>query len=839
MSGSAPKLLLPVAMLAAPLAASSAFLFFMDARTPPVEQAVLIAHVAAGVLCAPIFAVFLALHVARPPAARFGRAGVFGVLTALAAVAVAISGVAITVAPGSSSEVTLIHSTASLVLVAGFVLHRVFGRAPVRNFARALLAPSALFAAALAADLFPFTRDFPAIGAAEPMQFFPSPMTAEPGSSFVEESRDCARCHPDVAAEWASSAHRFSSMNNPFYKASFEDTRARVGEDAARWCAGCHDPVILASGAPIGRFDPASPEAQAGLTCLSCHGVERLHDGKGNGGYHLARMSRNYWFEGTIAGDYLLRARPEAHKRAMLTDLHRTSDFCGTCHKVSLDVPVNRYRWLRGQNELDAWQDSGIAGNNPATWYEPPKTARCQDCHMQTVPAMRGDLAAKAGVVKSHSFFSANTALPFIRGEAESVARVERYLREGKMSVDLFAVVRGDGRVERPLERAGPLQPGEEIELRVVVRNKGVGHTFPGGTNDSNEGWLEISLFDGDELLARSGALEPGGRVDRRAHFYRAVLVDKLSQRIDRRNAPEIHSTVYANVVPPSASDIARYVYVVPAELTGRVLTVRAALKWRKFDRAFTEFALGVDAPALPITTVAEAAAELCVAPRTCPEKAAPPELWRRMNDYAIGLTLDGDFAGASSAFEEVSRLEANRPDGWLNAGRANLLEGDLAAARVRFDRARALSGSTPRMDYFLGLLAEESGQLAAAEESYLAALARYRNSRGVWSRLGRVRWLAGDHAGAAAAESEVLRIDPEDAQAHQHLALVRAAMALAASDPEERARLEREAEESRAAFDRYRIDERAQAVTQAYRLAHPEDQIMSQKIAVHALVAE
>jgi hypothetical protein len=50
----------------------------------------------------------------------------------------------------------------------------------------------------------------------------------------------------------------------------------------------------------------------------------------------------------------LIRTKPEAHRKAMLQPLHKSETFCATCHKVSLDVPINHYKWLRGQDEYDA-----------------------------------------------------------------------------------------------------------------------------------------------------------------------------------------------------------------------------------------------------------------------------------------------------------------------------------------------------------------------------------------------------------------------------------------------------------------------------------------------------
>jgi len=38
----------------------------------------------------------------------------------------------------------------------------------------------------------------------------------------------CVRCHPDTVEQWSHSAHRFSSMNNPFYRRAFLDMRKVV-----------------------------------------------------------------------------------------------------------------------------------------------------------------------------------------------------------------------------------------------------------------------------------------------------------------------------------------------------------------------------------------------------------------------------------------------------------------------------------------------------------------------------------------------------------------------------------------------------------------------------------
>ena len=433
-------------------------------------------------------------------------------------------------------------------------------------------------------------------------------------------SETCARCHAAIVEQWATSAHRFASFNNPFYEATINHMRSNstesnaevdahiayykdlAGEEAkvkSKWCSGCHDPALMLAGKMTEEIDRASPQAQAGLTCLGCHAIDEIHDQTGNGNYNIADEQEDpYLFAnakegvGRFVHDTALKARPIVHKKQMLKPFFRTSEFCATCHKVSLDSRVNGYRWLRGQNEYDNWHDSGVALNAARTFYLPAVKRVCQDCHMPLEEAVAGDVSARDGYVKSHRFLAVNTALPFIRGDEETIARIEEFLQDEKLSVDVFALHHQE-EAHYALDKSQPaLVPGGEYTFDVVVRNKGVGHTFPGGTNDSNEGWLEVSVVsDDDEVLALNGAVQDDGHVDPGAHFYKALMVDAKGQAIHRRNAQDIVTAVYVRTIGPGTADVAHYSFEVPEDYAGRKLTLRARLLWRKFDRAYTEFA--------------------------------------------------------------------------------------------------------------------------------------------------------------------------------------------------------------------------------------------------------
>jgi len=658
-------------------------------------------------------------------------------------------------------------------------------------------------------------------------------------------AQTCRRCHPDIVEQWAVSVHRFASFNNPFYRKAVEFTRDKHGKDPSLFCGGCHDPAVMLAGNMREDIDPLTPEAQAGLTCLACHAIDRIHNLTGNGAYNIQDEEPSpYAFFSATEGwrreisDFLVKSKPTVHKRRMLKPFFKTSEFCSVCHKVNLDVAVNGYKWLRGQNEYDAWHDSGAARNNPMTWYEPPEVRTCQDCHMPLEPAVLGDVSADEGLVRSHRFLSVNTALPAIRGDEDTLRRI-REIRRDSVRLDVFAVHREEGGSVLGLtEEPVPVHPGEEIRVDVVVRNKGVGHTFPGGTNDSNQAWIDFQVLADGKTIFHSGAVDEERYVDPAAHFFKAVFVDADGNLIDKRNVADIHTSVYVNVIPPSGSDVARYVFRVPEDLAGRTLEIRAALRWRKFNRFYTEFVFeGREVPDLPIDTLAVSAARLAVV--TEGSSAAPQkrdEDWVRFNDYGIGLYLDGDTLGALEAFAEVARLAPERPDGWRNQARTLLKDGNIEGAEAMLRRASEADPDDPKTAFFWGMLLEESGRLEKAAEAYRQVLVFYPESRGTWARLGQTFWRMGRLEDSLKAWLQVLRIDPENANAHHKRALIYKAMAAREEDPR-RASVHRLAwKEAEKAYLKYKDDETAQEVTLRYRLSHPHDNRMSQPIVIHEL---
>src|ERR1700723_2486936 len=277
--------------------------------------------------------------------------------------------------------------------------------------------------------------------------FFPSsaqtPGQMRIAKEYFMESQSCERCHSDIYKQWQSSMHHFSSFNNQWYRKSIEYMQDTIGVKPSKWCAGCHDPALLYSGMfdrPIREVED-TPAGQAGLGCMMCHSISQVKSTMGQADFlleypalHKMAASKNPMV--VRLHDFLTELNPEPHRRVFLKPFMRTQtpEFCSTCHKVHLDIPVNHYRWVRGFNDYDNWQASGVSFQGARSFYYPAKGQNCAYCHMPLAQSTdAGNFAPKTsgirdwfanlyssgnnGSIPSPSFSAAKKALPFVNGD--------------------------------------------------------------------------------------------------------------------------------------------------------------------------------------------------------------------------------------------------------------------------------------------------------------------------------------------------------------------------------------------------------------------------------------
>ncbi len=741
-----------------------------------------------------------------------------------------------------------------------FVMHRLAGRRINWRFGGGVALVAVVLSVVTILVQLQDPRNWNAIGPAEGEQYFlPSQARTATGNFIPAEAlmqdEYCAECHEDAHDSWSTSVHRFASFNNPAYLFSVRETRefsmVRDGNvRAARFCAGCHDPAPFFSGAfDDPDFDDRQhPTADAGITCTACHAITNINSPVGNADYTIeeplhypfAYSDQPFlaWLNRT-----LVKAKPAFHRKTFLKPLHRSADFCGSCHKVHLPEALNGYRWLRGQNHYDSFQLSGVSGHGVRSFYYPPKAAKnCAACHMPTIESE--DFGARsfgddpALKIHDHAFAAANTAIPAMVGLPQSTIDDRKRFLDGVLRADIFGIRLGgtpSGRLLAPIRPTVPgFEAGRTYLLETVLRTLRVGHLFTQGTADSNQVWLEVRASSGGRLIGHSGAMidvDDDGvalEVDPWSHFVNAWVIDRDGRRIDRRNAQDIFTSLYNNQIPPGAADVVHYRLSVPEWVTEPV-TVNIALKYRKFDSIYLRHIEGdaFDGNHLPVAVIAEDSVVFPIG--DTPIDGQPTEImeWERWNDYGIGLLRKGGAGELRQAEEAFSVVEdLSQPHGPLNLARVYLREGRLEEAAAALERAiRSEPPAYPwSVTYFTAVLNRQNGYLDEAIAGYRELVdTRFQEAREAGFDFGRdyrmLNELAGtlfDRAklergpGRVAARDafleesrshyqRVLVLDPENTEALWGLAQIEATLGRSA-----------ESDRYRALHQRYKTDDNA-----------------------------
>jgi Flp pilus assembly protein TadD len=724
-------------------------------------------------------------------------------------------------------------------------------------------------------------------------------------SKFFMESESCKRCHQDVYNQWFSSVHHFSSFNNQWYRKSIEYMQDTIGTRPSKWCGGCHDPAVLYAGKmdrPIKEFVHA-PESQAGLGCMMCHSIARVKSTMGQADFYLEypKLHELAASQNPVVRtlhDFLVKLNPEPHRRVFLKPFMRdqTAEFCSACHKVHLDVPVNHYRWIRGFNEYDNWQASGVSGQGARSFYYPAKPSQCADCHMPLTKS--ADFGNIDGFVHSHRFAAANTAVPTANEDSEQLQAVKDFLQNGVMTIDIFAlspdspekkavvaqtelsttfavgeeaeskVTPGPGGEARaitaPLNRVQPVvRRGDTVRVDVVVRTKKLGHFFPGGTVDAYDTWVELKgTDDKGQTLFWSGMVEDNGKgpVEPGAHFYKSLQIDEHGNPINKRNAWSTRSVVYVHLIPPGAADTVHYRLHIP-ENAGNKITLHARLCYRKFSWWNTQFAFGgVPDPNQPNPDVTSSHDDTryvfsgSLKGVSAKDEAIPDIPIIAMAEDEVTLIVAPHSAPAPQPKIDLEKKDWQR---WNDYGIGLLAQGDLKGAAAAFEKITEADPQNPDGWVNIGRVAVQEGDMERARTVLEKALQSDPNLARANFFYAKVLRADGNYDGSAEHLRKVVAQYPRDRVALNDLGrilflerryqdAIKILNGVLAVDPEDlQAHYnlmlcynglgdEKQAHEHQVRYMRFKADEASQAITGPYREKHPEDNNERQAIHEH-----
>jgi len=451
--------------------------------------------------------------------------------------------------------------------------------------------------------------------------FSPSETKTATGQ-FVDErlignSDHCGTCHQQITQQWEQSIHA-QAASDPSYQRNIELLAEKKGMPATRYCEGCHAPVPLLSGVlTAGGTLQTHGHMLEGVSCMSCHGIDSIEHTKGVGSYKF-RASQEYIFANrenpllTKIHNLLIKIQPRLHRQEMSRPSLSKPEMCATCHTQFMEKNINQWGWVKMMDEYSAWLKSPFSQQSEQTFSHSNAT-RCQDCHF---PLVKGTdpSANQAGKFVSHRSLGANTAIPYITNNHEQLELTKQFLQQSKVRLSLEIpnrkqALRSSKSVDPNLvelkETPGYFYLGENLNFSVVVSNVLVGHDFPGGSTDINEVWLHVIARDtSNRLVFESGQLDDKLTVDPKAHFYRSIPIDRHGKAVWRHDLFNMVGDSYKKTIPSGQSDIVKYHFKIPSWVKPPVI-INATLKYRKFNQRYAEWVFKTPGISLPIVNMA------------------------------------------------------------------------------------------------------------------------------------------------------------------------------------------------------------------------------------------
>ena len=362
-------------------------------------------------------------------------------------------------------------------------------------------------------------------------------------------SEACKTCHPKHLTQWKQSLHAMAHFE-PVYDFYFIKASQDSDKKLETFCASCHTPIaVLNKNIPFphplkGPGDTKVNDIENdGVQCDFCHLISGVKELK-NSGYEMTPSRTKF-------GPYK-DSETKFHETAY-SELHKSSDICGTCHNV--DHPVNGIVLEATYTE---WKNGPYAKEG----------VTCQDCHMTSGLTKTEIMPGKAAItgknrdhVSEHYFVGPNLIYASDPGN-EKIKELSQKLLRSAANIEIG---------EMNLSKGG-------INVEVLVTNKGAGHYIPTGVTEIREVWIELTAQDeaGNEFF-HTGKLDSEGNIEKGSVIYFVDVIDETGT-----STTQFWNTVKKvsdKRIPPKET-VTESIFVPLNNMTGKI-KIEVALNYR------------------------------------------------------------------------------------------------------------------------------------------------------------------------------------------------------------------------------------------------------------------
>ena len=288
----------------------------------------------------------------------------------------------------------------------------------------------------------------------------------------------CQSCHPVQYQEWSGSMHAYAT-DDPVFRAMNQRAQRESNNALGTFCVNCHAPVAVHEGKTDGTNLDGLAQPLKGVTCYFCHSIESV-TGTHNNPLTLAS-------NGSLFGPFAdpVPGSPHNVSYARLLD-GATSDSanaCGSCHDI--------------QNLQGAHVERTFAEWTTTTLSQTPGGQSCAQCHMLASDgAVSTTTPSKVRRVHSHMFPAVDLAVgDFPAADAGNGITPQNAAQQAAATAFLATAI----------QQTLCLNPVTH-KLLLTLDNVGAsGHSWPSGATPDRRAWVELTAYQGGNVIYASG----------------------------------------------------------------------------------------------------------------------------------------------------------------------------------------------------------------------------------------------------------------------------------------------------------------------------------------------